>query len=102
VVSNVDAAPNPTAGAGTVLLTATATDTQSNIAGAIWFIGTEPPRKPNYMVASDGNFNSKTENVQASINVRTWKTGTYQISVRAYDAAGNWSDIVTITLNVTK
>jgi FtsP/CotA-like multicopper oxidase with cupredoxin domain len=102
VVSNVVASPNPTAGANTVLLTATATDSLSNVAGAVWFQGTTPPRKLNYMTASDGAFDSLVENVQASISVKNWKVGDYLISVRAYDAAGNWGGIVTITLTVTK
>jgi hypothetical protein len=101
-VTNIVATPNPTNGANTVLLTATATDTQSNIAGAVWFEGLTPPRKLNYMTASDGSFDSLSENVKATIKVNSWKVGTYPISVRAYDAAGNWGDIVTIYLEVTK
>jgi hypothetical protein len=81
-VTNVVATPNPTAGANNVLLTATATDTQSNIAGAVWFVGTTPPKKLNYMTASDGSFDSLSENVKATINVKTWKVGVYPISVR--------------------
>jgi hypothetical protein len=101
-LTNPIVSPNPTAGANSVRLTATATDTQSNIAGAIWYVGTEPPKKPNYMTASDGSFNSLSEALEATINVRTWKAGTYILSVRAYDAAGNWSLIKTVTLTVTK
>jgi hypothetical protein len=103
VVTNVVATPNPTGGASTVTLTAMATDTQSSIAGAVWFQGATPPKNARQifpMTASDGTFNSLTEEVRATIDVRKWKTGTYDVSVRAYDAAGNWSSIVTIRLGI--
>ncbi len=101
-VSNVALNPNPTAGATSVTLTALATDTQSNIAEVVWFQGTTPPKKLNYMTAVDGIFDELSEDVVASINIRNWKAGDYVISVRARDVAGNWGTIVSRTLTVTK
>jgi hypothetical protein len=102
VLSNLAVSPSPTNGAETVMLTATATDTQSNVAGVIWYPGTKPPKKPNQMAAVDGAFDELSEDVVASINVRNWRPGEYLISVRAYDARGNWGSIYTITLVVTR
>jgi hypothetical protein len=101
-VSNVAVSPNPTNGATSVILTATATDTQSNIAAVIWFQGTTPPKKLTYMTAVDGIFDELSEDVITPINIRNWRTGTYVISVRARDAAGNWGAIASTTLTVTR
>jgi hypothetical protein len=102
VVSNVLANPNPTNGASSLVLTALATDEQSNIAGAIWFEGTKPPKRLTYMSAADGTFDQLVEDLVATIDISKWKIGDKQVSVRAYDAAGNWGDIVTIIVSVSK
>jgi hypothetical protein len=103
VVSDVEATPNPTAGATSVTLRAVATDSQSNIAGAVWFQGTTTKKAKLYaMSAVDGIFDEPSEDLIATINIRNWKAGEYPISVWAYDAKGNWGDFVTITLVVTK
>jgi hypothetical protein len=101
-VSNVAVSPNPTNGATSVILTATATDTQSNIAAVIWFQGTTPPKKLTYMTAVDGIFDELSEDVITPINIRNWRPGTYVISVRARDAAGNWGPIASTSLTVTR
>lgn len=99
VVSNVLANPNPVSRNGIFTLTATATDAQTSIAGAVWFIGTNPARaKLTNMAAADGSFNSLTENLTATIDARSLKVGANQVSVRARDALGNWGPIVTITV----
>jgi FtsP/CotA-like multicopper oxidase with cupredoxin domain len=103
VVSNLVITPDPTAGASSVVLTAVATDSQSNVAGAVWFQGTTTRKAKLYaMSAVDGVFDEQSEDLIASINVRNWKAGEYQISVWAYDAKGIWGDFVTYTLVVTK
>jgi hypothetical protein len=102
VVTQVVANPNPTNGSNTLVLTAIATDEQSNIAGAIWFEGTKPPKKPSYMSALDGAFDELVEDLIATLDISRWRVGTVQVSVRAYDAAGNWGDIVTIPVTVTR
>jgi hypothetical protein len=102
VVTQLVANPNPTNGSNTLVLTAIATDEQSNIAGAIWFEGTKPPKKPGYMSALDGAFDELVEDLIATIDISKWRVGTVQVSVRAYDAAGNWGAIVTIPVTVTR
>lgn len=100
-ITGLTASPNPTAGSRRVTLTAVATDTQSNVVGAVWFIGTNPANVKTYrMTATDGRFDSLSEAITATINVGNWQAGTYQISVIAIDAAGNWGPIVTINLVV--
>jgi hypothetical protein len=100
-ITGLTAAPNPTGGAKKVSLTAVATDTQSNIVSAVWFLGTDPANaKTNRMTASDGRFDSLSEAIEGSINLANWTTGTYQISVTAIDDAGNWGPIQTISLVV--
>jgi FtsP/CotA-like multicopper oxidase with cupredoxin domain len=96
VVSGSAVAPNPTFGAGSVLLTAEANDplsagVQSEIAAAEWF--TDPTTAPGAgqpMGAADGAFDAPTEGVQATIDVTSWAPGAHTVFVRARDAAGNW------------
>jgi hypothetical protein len=83
--------PNPTNGAAAVTLTASASDSASAIARVEWFIGTDPGAG-NGTVMSGGT---------ASINVSTLAAGTYVVTVRARDAAGNWSTNATANLTVT-
>jgi hypothetical protein len=80
-------------------LTATATDAQSNIIGAVWFVGTDPNVTTYPMAAADNVFDSLSEDVEAlRIDIRNWAPGTYQISVMAIDAAGNWGPVSTTTI----
>jgi hypothetical protein len=99
--------PNPTNGRTGVVLTARATDPAnpgappSSIAGAEWFVGTDPgPGLGTALSAIDGAFNSPIENLRGAINVSRWAPGDYVISVRARDAAGNWGAVTTATLRV--
>ena len=81
-------------------LTATATDALSNVFGAVWFTGTDPDATITYpMNAVDGAFDSLSEGIEAlRVDVRGWAPGSYQISVTAIDAVGNWGPIVTTTV----
>jgi hypothetical protein len=81
-------------------LTATATDTQSNVISAVWFDTTEPD--VTYpMEAEDGAFDSLTEVIEAlRVDISDWPAGNYEIGVAAIDAAGNWGP--TVTINFTK
>jgi hypothetical protein len=103
-VSNVVATPNPARIGDLVTLTATATDSQSAIAAVVWFQGTNPAKaKTLYpMEPIDGAFDQLTEDVVATIDLTRWRATTYQISVRARDAAGNWGPLTTIDLVVTR
>ncbi len=108
-VSNVVATPNPTKGATTVTLTASATDpvvpgmsSGSNIVGAEWFDGPDPGAgQGKAMAAADGTFDNPTEALTTTIDITTWKPGKHQLSVRALDAAGNWGTASIIVLSDT-
>jgi hypothetical protein len=81
-------------------LTATATDAQSNIVSAVWYVATDPTTTYP-MSASDGVFDSLSEDIEAlRIDIRSWTPGPHDISVMAIDAAGNWGPIATITIDV--
>lgn len=101
-ISAVAAAPNPADGTAPVTLTATATDTSSNIVAAEWFVDTDPGvGSGTAMVAADGAFGSLTEGLTATIDVSAWTAGNYTLSVRAKDAAGNWSATGQVVLQKT-
>jgi hypothetical protein len=102
-VSNVSASPNPTGAASSVSLNADAADAASPIARAEWFDGVDPgPGNGTPMAAADGAFDSLSEALTASIDVSTWAPGDHILSVRAQDAAGNWSATDSTLLCVVK
>jgi FtsP/CotA-like multicopper oxidase with cupredoxin domain len=88
-ISNVSAVPNPTGAAISTDLTANATDTVSAITAAEWFDGTDPGKGNGtaMAVAPDG----AAWDLSATIDVSAWVPGDHTLSVRARDAAGNWS-----------
>jgi FtsP/CotA-like multicopper oxidase with cupredoxin domain len=97
-VTAVTAAPNPTLGATTVTLTATATDAGTAVTRAEWFTGADP---------GVGNGNPMTLTgtgpwslSSAPIDVSSWNEGAYTLNVRALDAAGNWNVPATTLLQV--
>ncbi len=100
-VSGVAADPNPAEGPTT--LTATATDASSNIAMAEWFEGADPGNgNGTPMQAADGAFDNLVEGLTGTIDVTLWAPGDHTLSVRARDAAGNWSAVETYVLTVQK
>lgn len=102
-VSNVSATPNPTGDAQSTTLTASASDGSSNIVRAEWFEGADPGKgNGTSMQAADGVFDSSTEGLTAAIDVTLWTAGDHTLSVRARDAAGNWSAAVPYVLSVVK
>jgi FtsP/CotA-like multicopper oxidase with cupredoxin domain len=99
MVTNVAVTPNTTDGTVLVDLTATASDPSSDIVMAEWFAGADP---------GDGNgipmtvsFNGVEWDLTATIDANGWAAGDYTISVRARDAAGNWSPMDSTILTVT-
>ena len=98
-VSNVTAAPDVQTGGGGVTLTATVDDSTSGdsiiqsadyrVGGGTW----------NPMNASDGSFDSSTENVTALI-VAPSIDGPYSLCVRGTDSANNVSSEQCTTLNI--
>ncbi len=94
VVSNVNVAPNPTGGAGTVDLTATANDVNSTVAAAEWWIAPNPGTGNGNVMTVIGN------DLSATIDVSTWAPGNYRIRVRAKDSLGNWGRRGSVVLTV--
>jgi plastocyanin len=103
--TNVVASPNPTSGAPTVFLTASVSDAGlggSAISAAEYFIDTAGVNGSGTpMSASDGSFNSASENITATINTATLSLGARTLYVHGRDAAGNWGSTATAALNVT-
>ncbi len=87
-VTGPTASPNPTQGATSVALTATASDPSTAVTGAEWFVGPDPG-------AGNGNAMTVTGTgpwtLSAPIAVGGWSEGAHPVSVRARDAVGNWS-----------
>jgi FtsP/CotA-like multicopper oxidase with cupredoxin domain len=110
-ISNLLAVPNPTntttSSNTSFVLSATATDpvvlgtgSGSNIVAAEWFEGADPGIGLGN--AMTGAFNSPSVSVSATINFVTlgWVPGNHTLSVRAKDAAGNWSATSSLVVTV--
>jgi hypothetical protein len=81
-------------------LAATATDALSAISGAEWFDGTDPGKGLGHrMTVTSTGPTSATVNVAAGPGSLT--VGLHTLSIRALDAAGNWGNPATVTVNVT-
>ncbi|HUV27979.1 MAG TPA: hypothetical protein VMW34_11500 [Anaerolineales bacterium] len=98
-ISNVAAAPNPQSAGGNITLTATIDDTGNGgsiILSADYRLdaGAWTP-----MSASDGTFNSPTENVTADLDAPA-TDGPYTLCVRGTDSANNTSSEQCTTLEV--
>jgi hypothetical protein len=87
-IGGMSVTPNPTSGATSVNLSATATAAQANVKAAEWFIGPDQGAGTGapIPVATPGS----SVNLSASVSVSSLPLGSYQISVRAQDTAGNW------------
>jgi len=96
-----------------VTLTATINDTRynnangteptQNITAAEYYLDVEPwdnPSQANVMTPSDGNFNSKVEIAEATIDTSGLSEGQHIIFVRGKDAAGNWGAFSAVFLYV--
>jgi FtsP/CotA-like multicopper oxidase with cupredoxin domain len=112
-VTGVSASPNPTNTTAppytsntAFTLTATATDGGSfptKIIRAEWYEGANPGvGLGTPMVASDGSFDASSEGLITSIDyvARDWGPGPHTLSVRAMDAAGNWSAVSSVVVTV--
>ncbi|MDJ0350525.1 multicopper oxidase family protein [Cryobacterium sp. PH29-G1] len=97
-VSAVSATPNPTLGARSVNLTAQATDSATAVNRGEWFTGTDPGigKATPMTVTGTGPWTLAT-----AIDVGSWAEGAYTLTVRARDAAGNWSANVSTGLQVS-
>jgi thermitase len=106
ITSGVAANPNPTAGATSVTLTATISDVTtggSNIANAEYFIDTIGANgSGTLMSASNGDFDSPTEAVTATVDVSGLSTGSHTLYVNGKDSADNWGDTSSTQLNITE
>ena len=102
--SNVIANPNPTNGLNLITLTAKIDDLTtgwSNIASAEYFVETIGDNgSGTLMTATDGSFDSPTEEVRAEINVATWGLGNFTLYVHGKDASGNWGNLSSTELKI--
>jgi len=101
-VSNVVVDPVTTDGTVSVALTATATDPTSDIDMAEWFTGTDPGAGNGAAMTVTWNSTTLVWDLAGTINASGWMPGNYTISVRARDAAGNWSATDSVSLEVTQ
>lgn len=93
--TGVTAAPNPTQGARTVSVTASGTDVGTSVAGAEFFIGTDPGvGKATQMTTAGATAGTFTGELDTSVLPEGTLT---PIKARVRDAAGNWSAVVTAT-----
>jgi hypothetical protein len=87
-----------------VALTATASDAtrgDSDITEAEYFIGSDPGAGNGIaMSAADGDFDSPTEGILATVPTTGWVPPQMKINVRAKDGAGNWSTAASIFVTV--
>ncbi|MCG3206747.1 MAG: hypothetical protein FOGNACKC_00346 [Anaerolineae bacterium] len=97
-VSGLSAAPNPTAGSATVALAAAATDPTTDIVLAEWFAGADPGQGNGMPMAVAAN--GAAWDITGVVDVTGWADGDYTISVRARDAAGNWSAAISTVITV--
>ena len=113
VVDPISASPNPTNGrtginstVAAVRLTATLTDTVSNIKAAEGFIGTVGANGTGFLlIPKDGLFNSLTEVAYIDIPFSTiaqLADGNHTLSVHGKDAAGNWGAFNTTVLIINR
>ncbi len=103
VISGLAVTPNPTNGAASVTLTASASSTGTSIAGAEWFRGVDPGAGLGTpMTATDGAYNSATESLTALVSVAGWGSGSNTLYVRARDAYGSWGAASSVVLNVSQ
>jgi hypothetical protein len=108
-ITGASVSPNPTAGATTVTLSATATDPAntgtpanapaSNVIAAEWFVGADPGAGLGTPITVSAP--APSVSLSATINVSTWAPGDYTLSIRAQDAAHNWGPAASVTLTVT-
>ncbi|MCV2393291.1 multicopper oxidase domain-containing protein, partial [Actinotalea sp. M2MS4P-6] len=97
-LDSVSASPNPTQGARTVTLTAAASDSASAISRVEWFVGTDPGAGNGTAMTLSG---TGPTTATGSIDVSSRPEGSFVVTVRARDAAGNWSTTSTVTVAVT-
>jgi len=102
----VDVSPNPTRGSASVTLTASIDDLStgfSNVIAAEYFIDSIGENGTGIsMVASDGKFDSISEEAKAVIDVSSWLLGVHTIYVHGKDEYGLWGAFNSAELNVTE
>jgi FtsP/CotA-like multicopper oxidase with cupredoxin domain len=97
-INAISASPNPTGDAITTTLTASASDSATDIVMAEWFDGSDPgPGNGTPMAVA---LNGTDWDLSATIDVSLLAPGDHTLSVRARDAAGNWSIAATYVLYV--
>ena len=94
---------NPVARAASVEIAGTAADPNllSNVAGAEWFVDTDPGEGLGTpLQAADGAFDSTQETLVGTIDVSAWPAGEYTFYARALDSSLNWGPTASATVHV--
>jgi hypothetical protein len=94
VVSALAASPNPTNGAATLTLTATATDVLSGVAAAEWYEGVDPGAGLGHPMTVTGT------SLSTAVALAGFTAGSHTFRVRAKDGAGNWGAPASVTVTV--
>ncbi len=109
---NLALSANTVPAGASVTLTGLANDTRYKsgtgeatqaIAAAEYYIDTPPwvtGATAFPMSASDGTFNSTSENITATVNTTGWTQGRHTLFLRSQDAAGNWGAVSAVFLTV--
>jgi outer membrane protein assembly factor BamB len=103
-MSHAQASPSQVWPGMTVLLTANADDTDplaaSSVVAVEYFTDTlSAPGTGTPMVAVDGAFDERQEDVTARLDTANWTDG-HMFYVRGQDSLGNWGDPVTVTVSL--
>lgn len=102
-VDGVEATAATGYGTGAIVLTATARDKSSALAGGEWYEGVDPgPGRGVAMAAADGAFDGREERLMASIASTELTDGAHTLSIRATDSRGNRSAPVTTTVLIAR
>jgi subtilisin family serine protease len=91
VIGTAAVSPNPTAGAGQVTVTATASDAGGVAALSVVEEGNRVPVFNGTMAPTDGSFGGTQETARVTLATTGWSPGQHLLSIRARDVAGHWS-----------
>lgn len=100
IVSAAGASPDPSAGATTLTVSATATDAGGVAGLRVTEEGLRVPALDTALASVDGNFGGSTETGSAQISLAGWSAGQHLLQVRATDVAGHVSAARTVSVTV--
>ena len=102
LASNVTVTPNPTAGAASVILSAslsTAATSGLSCAGGVYYIDIVGPNGSGTPIA--GTYSGTSGTVNAAVNISSLAIGTHVVYIQGKDAAGNWGPLMSSAFAVS-